>query len=128
MLLSRQSLQKKMQLKQKNHEKFLENVLQRSTPEPDKKIQVMIKGVRRVQSSSVAALGNTDSYGMGLEAKEWLKKTDDIEHAEDVFWTKSAPSKSARMWNDPSISDSLFAADEEIKKEKKSTRQNIHLS
>jgi hypothetical protein len=41
MLLSRQSLQKKMQLKQKNHEKFLENVLQRSTPEPDKKIQVM---------------------------------------------------------------------------------------
>ena len=100
--------------KQENHEKFLASQKNLISPQPDKKNIVVLKGVRRVASSATAALGNVDAYGLGLEEKEWIRANSTSENAEDAFWTKKAPSKKNRMWNDPSIPDYLFAADQEI--------------
>ena len=124
MLQSFENLKKQLEKKQEKHDNYLKYACASyKLPVPDKKVLSLIKGVRRVPSSSTAALGNVDSYGLNLEAQEWLKESySQAETAEDAFWAKKAPNKKSRMWNDASISDALFAADMEIVS--KDSRQN----
>lgn len=96
------------------HELFLQKTLQKSTPIPDKLIRIKNQLYRPNPSSSQAIMGNVDPAGMTEEAKDWLRQSENSENADNAFWTKKAPSKYDRMWNDKSISNESFAADETI--------------
>ena len=72
------------------------------------------KGQRFIASSPLSSIGVVDSFGMTEEAKNWLRENEFHSSADKAFMSHKAPNKSKRQWNDSSILDNDFAADEEI--------------
>ena len=89
-------------------------VARREEPKPDSSSIIHLRGQRVVPSSPLVQNGVMDGTSMNSEAKDWLTQTESHEKSDDAFWSKKAPSKVKKLWNDDSISDELFAADEEV--------------
>jgi hypothetical protein len=83
-------------------------------PTPEKKHISIITGTRSVAASSLAMSGASDPRGFQENVREWIRTSEDSANADASFFAKRASSKNTRLWNDPSVPDSDFAADEEV--------------
>ena len=81
-------------------------------PKPFSSGVVALKAVRAVQQSPLAQIGAQS--GVHEDARSWMREAQNPENADAAFWTNRAPRKSARMWDDPSVPDEAFAADQPI--------------
>jgi len=97
--------------KQAKYDKFVE--IKCAAPRPQNNAET-IQTTSYVPISSVAVTGAEDPRGMTLEARQWIREVHRKEDAEQDFWGK-APVKS-KMWFNPEIPDSAFAADHNIAK------------
>lgn len=94
---------------------FLSKTSHQSTTKtkPDS-IKSIFSGHRLIASSPLASIGAVDSFGMTTDAQKWLRENESHSDADKAFMSSKAPNKTSRQWNDTSINDSDFAADEEI--------------
>jgi len=65
-------------------------------------------------SSPFASVGAQDPRAYTPEAAEWLRQAENPAEADNEFWSKKAPSRQSRMWNDAAVPDSAFAFDAKI--------------
>jgi hypothetical protein len=65
-------------------------------------------------SSPFASVGAQDPRAYTQEAAEWIRQAENPADADAEFWSKKAPSRQSRMWNDLSVPDSAFAYDAKI--------------
>jgi hypothetical protein len=83
-------------------------------PKYDSKECVASAPIAPPQSSPYAVLGAQDPRAFTQEAKQWITEVSDSRDADMEFWSKKAPTKQSRLWNDPAVPDSLFAFDANI--------------
>lgn len=86
----------------------------RGMPTQDVRNLSIIKGVRSIPQSSVAAVGNTDPAGYSENVRSWIRETQSTDKADSGFFTKTVTPKNVKMWNDPSIPDSAFAPNQKV--------------
>lgn len=98
--------------REEKYEKFLEVKFREEKPAPEKTTQVIKSS--NMALSSMAVGGVADPRGYTEEARQWAREVHRKDEAEKDFWGK-APS-SQKMWNDPEVPDSAFAADYNIAK------------
>ena len=102
---------KKDENKEAKYEKFVE--IKCGAPKPQNNAETIQK-TTFVPISSVAVTGAEDPRGMTEEARQWFREVHRKEDAEQDFWGKAPVTK--KMWNDPDVPDSAFAADHNIAK------------
>jgi len=101
--------------KELQHKKYLEKTNHHINALSIKKPCVILKGIRSVPSSSIAAIGNVDSFGLNEEARKWIKEsTINAEDADEAFVTTKLKPKHSRMWSDTNVKDDFFEIDSEI--------------
>ena len=107
---------------EKNHHVFLSKTLSQSSPQPDYK-HFVVNAIRNVPLSPLAQNGVVDPRGLSEEARKWLRTSESTNEADSGFFSTKAPTKTQRLFNDVSISDSWFAADAPIPMTKLSNSQ-----
>ena len=83
-------------------------------PTPDTNNQVIFNGIRPTATSHLASIGVVDNRAYHEDARKWLRENELHIDADKAFSGIKAPSHTPKQWNDSSIPDSDFAADEEI--------------
>lgn len=106
------ALETSIRKKEAEHEKFLARTS--GNPTPENSGHVILRGSRFAASSSTSLIGAVDPIGMHEDARAWLRETESTENADKFFFSPKAQTTSARLWNDPAVKDSEFAADAEI--------------
>lgn len=92
-------------------------------PKNDSKVPVKIAPVAPPASSPYTVVGAQDPRGFSQEAADWMRQVEDPTQADSEFWSKKAPTRQARLFNDLSVPDSAFAYDAEIPKRERPTRR-----
>jgi hypothetical protein len=105
---------------------FINIVALRDEPKPDSHKTIQLRGQRMVPSSPLVLNGVVDGNAMNTEAKNWLNQVQGHEKSDEAFWSKKAPTKSKKLWNDDSIPDDLFAADDEIVDPRQELKQKLN--
>lgn len=93
---------------------FLSKTSHQNTKTKPDSVKSIFSGHRLIASSPLASIGAVDSFGMTTDAQKWLRENELHTNADRAFMSSKAPNKTSRLWNDTSINDSDFAADEEI--------------
>jgi hypothetical protein len=97
-----------------DHAAFLQRGASASKPKPDSNGIVLLTGTRAVASSPASSIGIVDGQGITEEARAWLREsTSAHDQADETFFTRKTRN-SERLWNDPAVPDSAFAADAEV--------------
>jgi len=129
MFNTKNELKKKELEREKKYSSIINLVSLREEPRPDSSSKILLKGTRVVPVSPLVINGASDSSALNLDAKAWLTEVQNPEQSEDAFWSKKAPNKQKKMWEDD-FPDDLFAADDEVKDPRqelkhKTTRFNL---
>lgn len=98
---------------EEEHNAFLLRATSTGKPKPDSSGMVLLKATRAVPSSPASSVGIVDGQGMTEEARAWLRESKSTDQADESFFSKKTKN-SDKLWNDPLIPDSAFAADAEI--------------
>jgi hypothetical protein len=104
---------KDLKEKEKEHATFLAKKIF-SDPKPDSNKIIRVHAIRSVASSPLAQIGVVDHAGLSESSRKWLSETECSTNADSGFFSKLAPTKESRMYNDASVPDSDFAADKPI--------------
>lgn len=85
-----------------------------SLPQNDTRAHIASAPIAPAASSHLASIGAQDPRAYTQEAAEWLRQAENPADADQEFWSKKAPSKQSRLWNDLAVPDSAFAFDAKI--------------
>jgi hypothetical protein len=112
--------------KEEDHKHILQSA-NREVPTMDVRNLSIVKGVRSIPQSSVAALGNTDPSGYSENVRSWIRETQSTDKADSGFFAKTLKPKNSKMWNDSSIPDSAFAPNVNVNDPRQKLKQRESL-
>ena len=98
--------------REEKYDKFVEVKFKEEKPVPASSAQVIKSS--NIALSSLAVGGAADPRGFTEEARKWAREVHRKDEAEKDFWGKAPVSE--KLWNDPEVPDSAFAADYNISK------------